>query len=71
MRHCRIDFLGFELQSIQRQEATLAYEIIVVDNKPEQDAIAGLKLRFENVRSKPKPIQGGKLPVFFGGESGP
>jgi glycosyltransferase involved in cell wall biosynthesis len=38
------------LKSIQRQEATLAYEIIVVDNKPEQDAIAGLKLRFENVR---------------------
>jgi probable F420-dependent oxidoreductase len=28
-------------------------------------------VRFDNVRCKPKPIQGGKLPVFFGGESGP
>ncbi len=28
-------------------------------------------VRFENVRCKPKPIQGRKLPVFFGGESGP
>lgn len=27
--------------------------------------------RFENVRCKPKPLQGAKLPVFFGGESGP
>lgn len=26
---------------------------------------------FENVRSYPKPIKGGKLPVWFGGESGP
>jgi len=28
-------------------------------------------VRFENVRCKPKPLKGGKLPVFFGGESGP
>ena len=26
---------------------------------------------FEGVRSYPKPINGAKLPVFFGGESGP
>jgi probable F420-dependent oxidoreductase len=26
---------------------------------------------FENVRSYPKPVRGAKLPVFFGGESGP
>jgi probable F420-dependent oxidoreductase len=32
---------------------------------------SGEFVRFENVRCKPKPIQGGKLPVFFGGESGP
>jgi probable F420-dependent oxidoreductase len=32
---------------------------------------SGEFVRFDNVRSKPKPIQGGKLPVFFGGESGP
>ena len=38
------------LTSIQRQQTSLAYEIIVVDNKPEGDAIAGLKARFENVR---------------------
>jgi probable F420-dependent oxidoreductase len=28
-------------------------------------------VHFDNVRCKPKPLQGGKLPVFFGGESGP
>lgn len=28
-------------------------------------------VRFENVRSKPKPLQGRILPVFSGGESGP
>jgi len=38
------------LKSIQRQQTSLAYEIIVVDNRPEGDAIAGLKGRFENVR---------------------
>ncbi len=32
---------------------------------------SGEFVRFENVRCKPKPLQGGKLPVFFGGESGP
>jgi probable F420-dependent oxidoreductase len=32
---------------------------------------SGEFVRFESVRSKPKPLQGGKLPVFFGGESGP
>lgn len=28
-------------------------------------------VRFEGVRSYPKPVQGTSLPVFFGGESGP
>jgi probable F420-dependent oxidoreductase len=28
-------------------------------------------LKFEGVRSNPKPVSGAKLPVFFGGESGP
>jgi len=28
-------------------------------------------VRFEGVRSYPKPIKGAKLPIFFGGESGP
>jgi probable F420-dependent oxidoreductase len=32
---------------------------------------SGEFVRFESVRCKPKPLQGGKLPVFFGGESGP
>ena len=32
---------------------------------------SGEFVRFENVRCKPKPLQGGKLLVFFGGESGP
>jgi probable F420-dependent oxidoreductase len=28
-------------------------------------------VKFEGVRSNPKPVKGAKLPVFFGGESGP
>jgi probable F420-dependent oxidoreductase len=28
-------------------------------------------VNFENVRSNPKPVRGGALPIFFGGESGP
>src|SRR6266446_4897959 len=32
---------------------------------------AGEFVRFEGVRSYPKPVRGAKLPVFFGGESGP
>ncbi len=28
-------------------------------------------VKFENVRSYPKPVRGAKVPVFFGGESGP
>ncbi len=28
-------------------------------------------VNFDGVRSNPKPIHGGRLPVFFGGESGP
>jgi probable F420-dependent oxidoreductase len=28
-------------------------------------------VNFDNVRSNPKPVRGGGLPVFFGGESGP
>jgi alkanesulfonate monooxygenase SsuD/methylene tetrahydromethanopterin reductase-like flavin-dependent oxidoreductase (luciferase family) len=28
-------------------------------------------VKFEGVRSNPKPLKGAKLPVFFGGESGP
>jgi len=32
---------------------------------------SGEFIRFEGVRSNPKPLRGAKLPVFFGGESGP
>ena len=32
---------------------------------------SGEYVNFKNVRSNPKPVQGGKLPVIFGGESGP
>ncbi|HJU11509.1 MAG TPA: LLM class F420-dependent oxidoreductase [Candidatus Binataceae bacterium] len=28
-------------------------------------------VNFQNVRSNPKPVRGGALPIFFGGESGP
>jgi probable F420-dependent oxidoreductase len=28
-------------------------------------------VKFDNVRSNPKPVNGMKLPIFFGGESGP
>src|SRR5262249_20505139 len=28
-------------------------------------------VKFDAVRSNPKPLKGAKLPVFFGGESGP
>lgn len=38
------------------------------------DALSSYKgefVNFENVRSFPKPVRGGDLPVFFGGESGP
>jgi probable F420-dependent oxidoreductase len=28
-------------------------------------------VKFDNVRSNPKPVRGGTLPIFFGGESGP
>jgi len=32
---------------------------------------SGEYVNFKNVRSNPKPVQGGKLPVIFGGESAP
>ncbi|HXR34611.1 MAG TPA: LLM class F420-dependent oxidoreductase [Candidatus Binataceae bacterium] len=34
-------------------------------------AYSGEFIRFEGVRSNPKPAQGAKLPIFFGGESAP
>ena len=34
-------------------------------------AYSGEFVRFEGVRSNPKPAQGAKLPIFFGGESAP
>jgi probable F420-dependent oxidoreductase len=37
----------------------------------ELSSYAGEFVRFEGARSFPKPIHGAKLPVFFGGESGP
>ena len=37
----------------------------------ELSSYAGEFVRFEGARSYPKPIHGAKLPVFFGGESGP
>ena len=37
----------------------------------ELSSYAGEFVRFESVRSYPKPVRGAKLPVFFGGESGP
>src|ERR1700680_4268488 len=37
----------------------------------ELSSYAGEFVRFEGVRSYPKPVHGAKLPVFFGGESGP
>ena len=37
----------------------------------EPSSYSGEFVRFEGVRSNPKPLSGAKLPVFFGGESGP
>jgi len=37
----------------------------------EPSSYSGEFVRFEDVRSNPKPLSGAKLPVFFGGESGP
>jgi len=37
----------------------------------ELSSYSGEFVRFEGTRSYPKPIHGAKLPVFFGGESGP
>lgn len=37
----------------------------------EVSSYSGEFVSFKDVRSNPKPIQGAKLPVFFGGESGP
>ncbi len=37
----------------------------------ELSSYAGEFVRFEGVRSYPKPVRGAKLPVFFGGESAP
>src|ERR1700746_2150119 len=37
----------------------------------EVSSYQGNFVKFEGVRSNPKPLKGAKLPVFFGGESGP
>jgi len=37
----------------------------------EPSSYSGEFVRFEGVRSNPKPLQGARLPVWFGGESGP
>jgi probable F420-dependent oxidoreductase len=37
----------------------------------EVSSYQGNFVKFEGVRSNPKPLKGGKLPIFFGGESGP
>jgi probable F420-dependent oxidoreductase len=37
----------------------------------ELSSYSGEYVNFKNVRSNPKPVQGAKLPVIFGGESGP
>jgi probable F420-dependent oxidoreductase len=37
----------------------------------EVSSFHGEFVNFDGVRSNPKPIQGARLPVFFGGESGP
>jgi probable F420-dependent oxidoreductase len=37
----------------------------------EPSSYSGEFVRFEGVRSNPKPLQGAMLPVWFGGESGP
>ncbi|MGH7933974.1 MAG: LLM class F420-dependent oxidoreductase, partial [Candidatus Binataceae bacterium] len=37
----------------------------------EKSDFEGEFVRFKGVRSYPKPVQGGKVPVIFGGESGP
>jgi probable F420-dependent oxidoreductase len=37
----------------------------------ELSSYSGEYVNFKNVRSNPKPVQGGKLPVIFGGESAP
>jgi probable F420-dependent oxidoreductase len=37
----------------------------------EQTTFEGEFVNFRNARSFPKPAQGGKLPIIFGGESGP
>jgi probable F420-dependent oxidoreductase len=37
----------------------------------ELSSYSGEFVRFEGARSFPKPVHGAKLPVFFGGESGP
>jgi probable F420-dependent oxidoreductase len=37
----------------------------------EVSAYRGKLVNFEGVRSYPKPAQGAKVPIFFGGESGP
>src|SRR5947207_6360515 len=35
------------------------------------NSYSGEMVIFEGVRSNPKPVNGARLPVFFGGESGP
>jgi probable F420-dependent oxidoreductase len=37
----------------------------------ERTSYNGEFVNFKNVRSYPKPVKGGRLPVWFGGESGP
>jgi probable F420-dependent oxidoreductase len=39
--------------------------------RDEVSSYSGEFVKFAGVRSNPKPIQGAKLPVWFGGESGP
>jgi probable F420-dependent oxidoreductase len=39
--------------------------------RDEVSSYQGDFVKFEGVRSNPKPLSGAKLPVFFGGESGP
>jgi alkanesulfonate monooxygenase SsuD/methylene tetrahydromethanopterin reductase-like flavin-dependent oxidoreductase (luciferase family) len=37
----------------------------------EVSSYQGNFVKFEGIRSNPKPLKGAKLPVLFGGESGP
>jgi probable F420-dependent oxidoreductase len=60
--------IPWEKRSQRTREYILAMRKLWGD---ELSSFSGEFVRFDNVRSFPKPAQGAALPVFFGGESGP